>query len=81
MIVQVKLFAAARQAVGQETAEVPLADAASVGDLRRQLVDQWPALAPLGPYLLFAVDQQFADDDLPLAGKAEIACFPPVSGG
>ncbi len=81
MIVQVKLFAAACQAVGETTAEVTLRDDATVAELRRQLVDQFPALAPLASYLLFAVDQQFATDTQRLAGSVEIACFPPVSGG
>ncbi len=81
MIVQVMLFAAARQSVGDDVIEVRLQDSATVRDLRCRIVQQFPSLAPWEPHLLFAVDQQFATDDRPLTENAEIACFPPVSGG
>ena len=81
MIVQVKLFAAARQAVGNDSVDVALDDQATVAELRLQLVQQFPDLATWEPHLLFAVDHQFATDQQPLADAVEVACFPPVSGG
>ena len=81
MIVQVKLFAAARQAVGNDCVAVELDDQATVAELRAQLVRQFPELATWEPHLLFAVEQQFATDQQPLAHDVEVACFPPVSGG
>lgn len=81
MMVQVKLFAAARQAVGEPAIEIELREPATVADLRAQLVDRYPALAPWQSHLLFAVDQQYAADTQALDAQAEVACFPPVSGG
>ena len=81
MIVQVRLFAAARQAAGSETVHVELPAEATVADLRRRWSGKYPALATWEPHLLFAVDQQYAADEQPLTEGAEIACFPPVSGG
>ena len=81
MIVQVRLFAAVRQTVGEATLAVELQDEATVGDLRCVLVKRFPALVSWERHLLFAVNEEFATDDHPLAAGADIACFPPVSGG
>ncbi len=81
MIVQVKLFAAARQAVDRESVEVELDQVSTVRDLRHALVQQYPALAQWEPHLLIAVDQQYARQEDAIAPGQEIACFPPVSGG
>lgn len=81
MNVQVKLFAAARQAVGKTTVEVELDRDTTVGGLRRQLIAAYPALETLAPHLSVAVNQQYAPDDYVLHDDEEIACFPPVSGG
>ena len=81
MKLQVKLFAAAQQAVGQPMVEIELGRAATVADLRQQLVANFPALETLQSHLLVAVDQQYAPDDLSLKQGDEVACFPPVSGG
>ncbi len=81
MTVHVRLFAAARDAAGAETVTLRLPDSATVSDLRSALLDQAPALHPLASTLLVAIDQQYATDDDPVPPSAEIACFPPVSGG
>ena len=81
MIVQLRLFAAARQAAGSETVHVELPAEATVADLRTALVRQVPALAAWRKHLMIAVDQQYAGDEHTLTEGAEVACFPPVSGG
>ena len=81
MKVSVRLFAAARQQAGKEIVEVDLPQDATVGELRRQLTERYPSLAFLSPHLMIAVDRQYASDELPIRPDAEIACFPPVSGG
>ena len=81
MRVRVKLFAAAKQLAGQVVVQVELPESATVADLRRQLAVRFPALRHWVPHLLFAVDHRYATDDVSLAPDAEIAGFPPVSGG
>ncbi len=81
MIIQLKLFAAAREAAGCETVEVEVPAAATVADLRSALVRQVPALSTWRKHLLIAVNQQYAADEQTLAEGDEVACFPPVSGG
>jgi molybdopterin converting factor small subunit len=76
----VQLFTAARDAAGSETVDVELADATTVGDLRRALAEQLPALTPLVPLMMFAVDADYADDRTVLHEGADVAAIPPVSG-
>jgi molybdopterin converting factor subunit 1 len=81
MRVRVKLFAAARQQVGREVVHVELPDSATVADLRARLAAEFPALQSDASLLLVAVNHQYATDDVLLTADAEIAGFPPVSGG
>jgi molybdopterin synthase sulfur carrier subunit len=82
MIISVKLFAAARQLAGEvEQVELDLPDDANVADLRRELALAVPALAPLLPLAMIAMDTEYVGDDTKLIAGVEIACIPPVSGG
>lgn len=81
MRVEVRLFARARDAAGAERVTVELPAQARVSSLRSALAASFPNLAPLAPSLLVAVGTDYADDDLLLDPRSEIACFPPVSGG
>ena len=81
MIVHVQLFAMAKEIAGTHRIRVELPADATIGDLRRQLKNQEPALAILIEYVAFAVDNNYAHDDSPISPDADIACLPPVSGG
>lgn len=81
MIARVRLFAAARHLARSEQVEVELAEGATVADLRRALAASHPALAPLLPQSLFAIDTEYVRDTTVIPPAAEIACIPPVSGG
>lgn len=77
----VKLFAGARELAGQEQIELDLPSTATVGELRAALLADCPALAPLLPHALFAINTNYATDETQVPDGAEIACIPPVSGG
>lgn len=79
--VSVRLFARARDLAGAETVSLALTLPATVGQIRAALLAKCPALAPLGPHLLAAINSDYADDRDPVPVGAEIAFFPPVSGG
>jgi sulfur-carrier protein len=81
MMVNVRLFARARDLVGSADVFVGLADGACVADLRRALALEHPPLAGLLERSAIAVDNEFAGDDRVLSPRAEIALLPPVSGG
>jgi molybdopterin converting factor subunit 1 len=81
MRVAVKLFAAGRELAGAAECVLELDDAATVAEVRRKLVEQCAALAPLVPRSLVAVNADYAADATPLQAGDEVALIPPVSGG
>ena len=81
MNVRVQLFAVARQWAGAETVELELPAEATIGALRKAMIEKLPKLEQFGPLLRFAVNSEYADDAMQIPGGAEVACIPPVSGG
>ena len=79
--VQVLLFARARELAGKDRVDIPLPLKATVGELRRRLVEEQPALATVVDRSALAVNNEFVDDSAILPPGAEIALIPPVSGG
>ena len=84
MAVTVKFFASVREAVGasSETLDLP-ASVTTVGELRAHLAergDVWQQ-ALGSPALRMACNQIMCEADSPVADGAEVAFFPPVTGG
>lgn len=83
MQVQVRYFAALREALGPGEA-VELPEGATVATLRDALLARGgrhaEALAR-GRAVRCAVNQVMGDESAPLADRAEVAFFPPVTGG
>ena len=83
MKVQVRYFASLREALGpQET--VDLAAGSSLGALRDQLIASSPRHADMlarSRALRGAINQVMGDDSSPVPEGAEVAFFPPVTGG
>jgi molybdopterin synthase catalytic subunit len=73
-------FAGAREAAGT-VREVLEERPATVGALRRLLLERHPELSRVLPRCRIAVDEEFAEDAAPLPDGAEVAILPPVSGG
>lgn len=77
----VLLFGVTRDIVGQGSLSLAGADGlATVGDLKRQLMDEFPALRELSS-LAVAVNQSYAREEDLISETDEIALIPPVSGG
>ena len=81
MIVRVKVFAAAKEIVGDGHVELELSIGALVSDLKTALVRQVPELEALASRSAFAIDHQYASDDDSIPDSCEVAMIPPVSGG
>ena len=77
----VLLFARAKDLIGADRVEIDLPEPATVGELRQGLMGQYPLLAGLLEKSAFAVNDEFAEDGLPIPAGAEVALLPPVSGG
>ncbi len=83
MQVTVRYFAALREALGPREV-VPVAAGATLGALRDQLIATSPRHAEAlrrGRALRCAVNQALADETARLDDGAEVAFFPPVTGG
>jgi molybdopterin converting factor subunit 1 len=81
MTITVLLFARARELVGCDLVNLEVAEGAVVADVRRALVSKYPALAGLVEVSAVAVNQEYAEDEMPIPKAAEVARIPPVSGG
>jgi MoaE-MoaD fusion protein len=79
--VNVLFFATIRELTGTRQTTLELPDGASVGHAKARLVEIYPALGPAMDTTVVAVNREFAPDETPLPSGAEIAIFPPVSGG
>ena len=81
MIIEVKVFAVAKQLVGAEVVKIELPSQSTVGQLRQALADQYPELGETLRHVVFAVNQEYASNETSIPLHAEVACIPPVSGG
>ena len=81
MRVQVRYFAADRDAVGQASETLDLPAGSRLEDLLRRLESLHPDLARHRARLRYAVGERFAGPEEPLAEGHDVALLPPVSGG
>lgn len=83
LTVHVRYFASIREALGSAES-VTVHAAATVADLRHALIarsaEHARVLAP-GRAVRVAVNQTLGDESVRLADGAEVAFFPPVTGG
>jgi sulfur-carrier protein len=83
MKIRVRFFASLREALGAGE-EVDVAEGQTVGELRDALLRRSPAHAEAlsrGRALRCALDQALCDETAVLSEGAEVAFFPPVTGG
>lgn len=81
--ITVRYFASIREAVGQGSEAVDTA-AATLGALRDELIARGGAHAASlarGRAVRMALNQVLSDEEALLADGAEVAFFPPVTGG
>lgn len=81
MIINVLLFGRAREFVGAATVELEIEEQATVADAAAILAQRHPKLGEMQRSLLFAVNEEYATKDQPLADGDRLAVLPPVSGG
>jgi molybdopterin synthase sulfur carrier subunit len=79
--VNVLLFARAREAYGKGREQLDANTAATPDACFAELAERVPALAPLRPSLLVAVNECYADWSDDVKDGDEVAFIPPVSGG
>ncbi|MDX1654361.1 MAG: MoaD/ThiS family protein [Candidatus Competibacteraceae bacterium] len=77
MSIRVKYFASLRDRLGRTEDRLEVEAPLTVAEVWSRL---WPN-TPLPPNILAAVNMEYADLDHPVADGAEVAFFPPVTGG
>lgn len=82
-MIQVRFFAAIREAVGTASLSVD-SSAATVGQLRDELIARggaWAEALARGKAVRASLNQVMVDEAAALAPGAEVGFFPPVTGG
>lgn len=80
MTVEVLLFASLKEKLGDSVSlEVP--EPVTVASLLRHFGERYPQFRSALPHLNVAVNLEYRVGDQPIPAGAEVALFPPVSGG
>ena len=80
MKITVQLFASLREQLG-ERVEIDVPEPATALGLLETFVTLYPQFKSAQGNLNVAVNQEYAAGDRPIPPGAEVAIFPPVSGG
>jgi sulfur-carrier protein len=83
MKITLKYFASIREAVGQGSEQLA-SNAATLGALRAELIARGGSYAEalaIGKSVRVALNQVMSDESAALIDGAEVAFFPPVTGG
>ena len=75
------LFAGLAERIGARQLTVPHAAGDTVASVRDRIAADHPDLTDFVPTLLYALDEEYADEDTPVPAGATLALIPPVSGG
>jgi molybdopterin converting factor subunit 1 len=79
--IKVLLFATLRDYVGARSVDIDLPDGTTIAGLEEILVARYPRLEKVRGSMMSAIDRVYAADEQIIPENAEIALFPPVSGG
>ncbi len=79
--VKVLFFATLRERAGTKSVEFEIEDATTVQQLKARLAAQFPNLETSLSSALISINREYAFPDAVVPQNAEVALFPPVSGG
>ena len=74
------LFGIAKDIVGSSTLSWPTDQISSVRELKKWILERYPAFTDLNS-LRVAVNEEYAEDDVLISASDEIVLIPPVAGG
>jgi molybdopterin converting factor subunit 1 len=79
--VKVLLFATLREIVGEKVIELEIPISFTVDQVLGFLIKRYPDLGRVKDAMIVAINREFAASEKVIPENAEIALFPPVSGG
>jgi len=79
--VKLLFFATLRDRAGAKSMELDIPLDLTVQGLKDKISDEYPNLKESMPSVLITINREYAFDDAVIPLNAELAMFPPVSGG
>lgn len=79
--IKVLFFATLRDRAGTRSLEVNVSSDTTIRDLKDKLAADYPNLTESMKAVLITINREYAFDEAVIPPNAEIALFPPVSGG
>jgi len=79
--IKVLFFATLRDRAGTKSAELEIPSELTVQGLKNLVVDEYPGLKETMDTVVISINREFAFDENVVPENAEVAMFPPVSGG
>lgn len=79
--IKLLFFATLRERAGMRSLNLEISEDLTIQGLKNKLAREYPNLAPSMSSVLVSIDREYAFDETVIPQNAEIALFPPVSGG
>ena len=81
MKIKIFFFATLIDYAGAKSVELEVPEGTTVGSLKEMLINKYPRMASAKTSVMAAVNREYAAANQVIPLDAEIAFFPPVSGG
>jgi molybdopterin synthase catalytic subunit len=79
--IRVLFFATLRDRAGTKSLEIEIPESTTVQELKDQIARDYPNLKQSMELVVISINREFAFDESIVPTNAEVAMFPPVSGG
>lgn len=79
--IKLLFFATLRDRAGTKSLELDVPENLTVRGLKEKIAEEYPNLKDSMKSVLIAIDREYAFDEAIIPPDAEMAMFPPVSGG
>ncbi len=79
--IKLLFFATIRDRAGTKSMDLDVPDGMTVQGLKDRIAEEYPNLRESMKSVLVTIDREYAFDDAVIPPNAEMAMFPPVSGG
>jgi len=79
--IKLLFFATIRDRAGTKSMELDIPEDMTVQGLKDKLAEEYPNLKESMQSVLTTIDREYAFDEAVIPPNAELAMFPPVSGG
>ena len=79
--IKILFFATLRDKAGVRSMEMKIPSKTTIQELKKRIAKDFPGLSQSMETAVIAINREFAFDDSIIPDSAEVALFPPVSGG